>query len=92
MIYFICGVDIVSVRYNNYLNETNNALEGKTMIRNHEGKFASTKQAMIADLQGFIDDWKHWAVTALRDGNREEALRCKRELDDCRHKIRELLA
>lgn len=62
------------------------------MIRNHEGKFASTKQAMIADLEGFIADWKHWAVTALHNGNREESLRCKRELDNCRHKLRELLA
>lgn len=62
------------------------------MIRNQEGKFASTKQAMIADLEGFIADWKHWAVAALRNGNRDEALRCKRELDDCRHKLRGLLA
>ena len=72
--------------------EVNNALEGKTMIRNHEGKFASTKQAMIADLEGFIADWKHWAVTALRNVNREEAVRCKRELDDCRNKLREMQA
>ena len=62
------------------------------MIRNHEGKFASTKQAMIADLEGFIADWKHWAVTALRNGNREEAVRCKRELDDCRAKLAALTA
>ena len=62
------------------------------MIRNHEGKFAGTKQAMIADLEGFIADWKHWAVAAMRNGDREEALRCKRELDDCRKNLRELLA
>jgi hypothetical protein len=85
-------VDARVICDNTWLNETNYAPEGKMMIRNHEGKFASTKQAMIADLEGFIDDWKHWAVTALRNGNREEALRCKRELDDCRHKMRELLA
>jgi hypothetical protein len=43
---------------------------------------------MIADLEGFIADWKYWAVTAMRNGNRDEALRCKRKLEDCRRKLR----
>lgn len=61
-------------------------------MRNHKGQFASDKQAMAADLEGFIADWKHWALTAFRSGDREEGMRCKREMDDCRKKLNELLA
>lgn len=61
-------------------------------MRNHKGQFASATQAAIADLEGFIADWKHWAVQAMRNGNRDEALRCKRELDDCRQKLAALTA
>jgi len=56
-------------------------------MRNHKGQFASMQQAAIADLQGFISDWKFWALEAFRSGNREEGLRCKHELDDCRKKL-----
>ncbi|KSF88147.2 hypothetical protein AO944_32260 [Pseudomonas aeruginosa] len=67
------------------------ALEGKTM-RNHKGQFASEKQAMAADLEGFIADWKHWALAAFRRGDREDGMRCKRELDACRKRLAELIA
>jgi len=62
------------------------------MIRNHKGQFASDKQSAIADLEGFIADWKYWALSAFRSGNREEALRCKREMDDCKQKLSALTA
>lgn len=61
-------------------------------MRNHKGQFASAEQAMIADLEGFIADWKHWALAAFRRGDREEGLRCKAELDDCRRKLAALTA
>lgn len=62
------------------------------MIRNHKGQFVSKRQAMVADLEGFIADWKRWALEAFRSGNREEGLRCKREMDDCRKKLVSLIA
>ncbi|MFW5203169.1 hypothetical protein ACOAMT_23230 [Pseudomonas aeruginosa] len=61
-------------------------------MRNHKGQFASTKQAAIADLEGFIADWKHWALAAFRSGDREDGMRCKRELDACRKQLAELTA
>jgi hypothetical protein len=61
-------------------------------MRNHKGQFASTKQAAIADLEGFIADWKNWALVAFRSGNRDEGMRCKRELDSCRKQLAELTA
>ncbi|MBD9671607.1 hypothetical protein IB275_13575 [Pseudomonas sp. PDM21] len=47
---------------------------------------------MAADLEGFISDWKHWALAAFRSGDREEGMRCKREMDDCRQKLAALTA
>ncbi|HFZ2572398.1 TPA: hypothetical protein ACIJ25_001886 [Pseudomonas aeruginosa] len=61
-------------------------------MRNHKGQFVSAKQALVTDLEGFIADWKRWALEAFRKGDREEGLRCKREMDDCRKKLNELLA
>ncbi|EKJ7650449.1 hypothetical protein RO273_006269 [Pseudomonas aeruginosa] len=61
-------------------------------MRNHKGQFASEKQAMAADLEGFIADWKHWALAAFRRGDREDGMRCKRELDACRKRLAELIA
>ena len=61
-------------------------------MRNHKGQFASTQQAAIADLEGFIADWKRWALQAFRSGNREEGLRCKAELDACRLELAKLTA
>lgn len=61
-------------------------------IRNDKGQFVSTNAAMIADLEGFIADWKHWAIQALRKGDRTDALRCKAEMDSCRQKLNALAA
>ena len=60
--------------------------------RNNLGKFVTMADAMKADLEGFIADWKRWAIQALREGNRAEALRCKAEMDDCRRKLNALSA
>jgi hypothetical protein len=57
------------------------------MTRNHKGQFASSTQAAVADLKGFISDWKYWAIQAHREGNIEEARRCMAELRDCREKL-----
>ncbi|WP_027921528.1 hypothetical protein [Pseudomonas sp. URMO17WK12:I12] len=61
-------------------------------IRNDKGQFVSTKAALIADLEGFIADWKHWALEALRRGDRADGLRCMAELRDCRQKLKALAA
>ncbi len=61
-------------------------------IRNDKGQFVSTKAALIADLEGFIDDWKHWALQAFRKGDRADGKRCMAELRDCRQKLRALVA
>lgn len=61
-------------------------------FRNAKGQFVTTTAAMIADLEGFIADWKYWAIQALRKGDRAEAIRCKAEMDDCRRKLNALMA
>lgn len=61
-------------------------------IRNDKGQFVSTSAAMVADLQGFIDDWTHWAKQALRSGDKTEAARCMAEVRDCRQKLSALKA
>lgn len=61
-------------------------------IRNHKGQFVSTKAAMAADLEGFIADWKRWALEAFRKGDRADGQRCMAEMMDCRQKLRELTA
>jgi hypothetical protein len=63
-----------------------------TQYRNAQGKFVTTTAAMVTDLEGFIADWKNWAIQALRKGDRDEALRCKAEMDDCRRKLNALQA
>lgn len=61
-------------------------------IRNHKGQFVSATTAAAVDLQGFIDDWKRWALEAFRKGDREEGQRCMAELRDCRQKLQALTA
>lgn len=61
-------------------------------IRNDKGRFVSTQKALAADLQGFIDDWTHWAKQALRGGDKAEAARCMAEARDCRQKLSTLQA
>lgn len=61
-------------------------------IRNDKGQFVSTQQALIADLEGFIADWTHWAKQALRKGDKAEAARCMAEVRDCRLKLSTLTA
>ena len=61
-------------------------------IRNDKGQFVSTQQALAADLQGFIDDWTHWAKQALRSGDKVKAARCMAEVRDCRQKLNTLQA
>ena len=62
------------------------------VYRNEKGQFVSTTAAMVADLQGFIDDWTHWAKQALRGGDKAEAARCMAEVRDCRQKLNALQA
>ncbi|MBD8669799.1 hypothetical protein OQ519_25110 [Pseudomonas lurida] len=61
-------------------------------IRNDKGQFVSTQQALAADLQGFIDDWTHWAKQALRSGDKAKATHCMAEVRDCRQKLNALQA
>jgi L-asparagine transporter-like permease len=61
-------------------------------IRNDKGQFVSINQAMVADLEGFIADWTHWAKQALRKGDKAEAQRCAAEARDCRQKLKALIA
>lgn len=61
-------------------------------IRNDKGQFVSASAAMVADLQGFIDDWTHWAKQALRGGDKAKAARCMAEVRDCRQKLNKLQA
>lgn len=61
-------------------------------IRNDKGQFVSTKAALIADLEGFIADWKRWALQAFRKGDRADGQRCMAELRDCRQKLNALQA
>ncbi|MBK3479829.1 hypothetical protein JJD66_27485 [Pseudomonas sp. MF6751] len=61
-------------------------------IRNDKGQFVSTQQALAADLQGFIDDWTHWAKQALRSGDKAKANHCMEEVRDCRQKLNALQA
>ncbi|WP_458373043.1 hypothetical protein [Pseudomonas laurylsulfatiphila] len=61
-------------------------------IRNDKGQFVSIDAAMVVDLEGFIEDWKRWAIQALRKGDRVDALRCKAEMDSCRQKLSMLKA
>jgi hypothetical protein len=73
--------------------QTGNQPEGFAMtIRNDKGQFVSTQQALIADLEGFIADWTHWAKQALRKGDKAEAQRCAAEARDCRQKLEALAA
>jgi hypothetical protein len=61
-------------------------------LRDHKGQFVSTKNAMIVDLEGFIADWKRWALAAFRKDDREDGARCMAELNDCRQKLKALTA
>ncbi|MCK9801438.1 hypothetical protein M1B34_28160 [Pseudomonas sp. MAFF 302030] len=61
-------------------------------IRNDKGQFVSTSATMVADLQGSIDGWTHWAKQALRDGDNAEAARCMADVRDCRQKLNALKA
>ncbi len=60
--------------------------------RNEKGQFISETAALIADLTFFVSEWKRWAVEAMRKGDREECLRCKTEMNDCRRKLNALKA